>query len=313
MDLVELQQPAAQRVVAVERGEVGADGGDEVVVDAHRHVVGEKRGLAGARVVACAGGENVGLDRVGERGGDGEFVRVELRIERLERASPRGAVALYEERRIAALRQLALHAVFVGDLAEDHVHVGELRESFAVSAQGAGAEREQALLVRGERVRLVAALFAQRDDPLGERRLFEESVEDRVLNRLDFRRDEGRGLADAREEIFKLRLPREVLGVRAVARGEQAGVVPEPLDEQAQLLVEFQHRPQRRRGLADAPFPLRHTRVVALHFLKRRLPVCRRGVELREVPSVAHRHLIPRRDCARTSIVFFIKIHGRRK
>ena len=287
VDLVELQQAAAQGVVALQRGEVRADGRDEVVVHAHRHVVGEKRGFAGARVVAGAGVEDVGLDRVRERGGDGEFVRVKLRVELLERAPSHVAIPLHEKRRKAALRQLALDALFIREHAKGHVHVGQLRKSLAVSAQRAGPEGEQALLVRGERVRLEAALLSQGHTPFRECFVGEVALEGRVIQRLDFRRDECRGLADERHQIFKLRLPREVLRVRAVTGSEQARVVPQSLDQQAQLLLKFQHRAQRRHGLADAALPLRGVRIVALHFLKCRLPVLRRRVEQREIPGIA--------------------------
>ena len=69
MDVLELHLPPPQIVVVMQRRQVAADRGDQVVVDRLRHVVGKQRRVQRALVVAGLGVVDVALDRAGQRGG----------------------------------------------------------------------------------------------------------------------------------------------------------------------------------------------------------------------------------------------------
>ncbi len=141
-------------------------------------------------IIAGACAEDVGLDRVGERGGEGEFVIGELRVELVKGALADLRVALLEEGREAALRKRALISLLVGEHAKFHVHVCELRECLVVPRHRAGAERKQALLGAAERMRLEAADPFQVNPPLREHGIGEETGEHLVVDGLDLRHDE---------------------------------------------------------------------------------------------------------------------------
>ena len=99
--------------------------------------------------------------------------------------------------------------------------------------------------------------LVQGDPPFFQRRIVEVLGKLPVLDRLDFRRDEGRGLADFREQILQLPHPREVIGIRAVLGQLERGVVINAFDFQIERLIEFEQLGERRGRFADPPLPVR--------------------------------------------------------
>ena len=247
VDFLELQHAAAEFEILEKRSEVGADGRDEVVVDRHRHIIREKRGLAGGGMIAGAGIENIGANGIRQAGGEGELVVRKLAVELVECRLAHGGIALLEEGRERTLRQLALIALSVLQHAELHVHIRELGESLGVTAHRGGAEREEAFLTRSERMRFVAAEFLERGRPIDQRGVGEEFGKAIVGDLLDFGRDEGKGLTDFDEQTVEFRLAGKCGGVRTIPRRGEGGVLVELIDKLIDGFLEFEALGQRGR------------------------------------------------------------------
>ena len=167
MQVGEIEDLPAESIVAVKHRETAADRGDQAVVDADRHIVGEKSRFAGGGVVPGAGQKDIPLHRAGQRTGEGEFVGVELRVELLEGGLADPAVGSLEQGGEAALGQLHLVPPVVADLSEGHVDIGELGEGLVMPSEHWHREGEQALLPVAEDMGFQPAEAGEGSVPVG--------------------------------------------------------------------------------------------------------------------------------------------------
>src|ERR1700682_3150204 len=110
-------------------------------------------------------------------------------------------------------------------------------------------------------MRLHSTNFPERDFPLGQRRVFQEWRELVVRDRLNLRADERSGLADLREKILQLAHAREVIGIRAVLRELERGVMKKALDFHVERFFKLEARRQRRGRFAEAALPVGNSRI----------------------------------------------------
>ena len=193
---------------------------------------------------------------------------LELGVKLMERGFPDGGVALDEEGGKGALGEGALDPFFIGQHAEFHIDVGELGEGLVMPVDDARAEGHEALFRLGKGVRTHPADFAEADIPIGEVGIGEEGGELRIVDGLDFRRDERGGFADLGEEVVELAGALQVIGVRAVLGHAEGGVMVQALDAEAEDLVELEAIAQAGGGLADLAAEPGITRVLGLETLE---------------------------------------------
>ena len=152
------------------------------------------------------------------------------------------------------MRERFFAAGLVGQHAELHVDVGQLRKRVVVAAERDAAERENPFLRLGKHVRLHPANLAQLRPPLRQRRIDNELRELVIGNRLDFRDEKRRRLADLCQQILNLPDARQVFRVRAVFRELERGEVIKSLNFQIERL--FKLKTLRPDSCADFPsFP----------------------------------------------------------
>ena len=172
------------------------NGFNKIVVNGHRNIVWKKRGFECGRIVARARTKNIRFHRIGEGGGERVLMVLKFGVELMESPFAQLVVPFHEKRAERTLGQRFFAAGRIGQYAELHVHVGQLRKGVVVAVECGAAEREQSFLRFGEHMRFHAADLMQLDSPFRERRIGHELGELLVIDRLNLRNDERARLAD---------------------------------------------------------------------------------------------------------------------
>src|ERR1700724_79074 len=157
------------------------------------------------------GAKDVGFHRVGQRRGERVLMILKFDVEMIKSACAQFMVAFHQKGGEGTLSKRFLATRLVGQDTELHVHIGQLRKSVVVAAERDAAKRKQTFLWLGENMRFQPTNLMQFDSPFGQRRIGNELRELFVVDRLNFRNNEGGGLADLGQQILNLPDAGEVL------------------------------------------------------------------------------------------------------
>ena len=169
---------------------------------------------------------------------------------------------------------------------ELHVHVGQLRKSVVIAAQGAVAQGKETFFPLGKDMGLHAADFVELDPPIGQLRIGHELREFFIVDRLKFGNDERRGLAYLGKQILHFADAREVLRVGVVFGELQPGEVIKAFDFHLERLLELEASGEALRRFTHAALPLFQPRKCLLHPAETLLPLADIREEKRQVPFV---------------------------
>ena len=157
---------------ARQRRYVPPHGGNEVVVDAHGHLIRKQRRFQRALVLRRARGKDVGAHRGVVERGDGGGKGLIGGIQPLKRRRAHAAVAIHHQGDVVGVGDAHVLALFVLDDGKFHVRVGEHGVNGVRRGGHLPGHGHDALLGLGERVRPLPLHLAQHDGELGKRRLF---------------------------------------------------------------------------------------------------------------------------------------------
>ena len=97
MEVWQIKDLLPQSIVAMQYWQTGSDCADQTVVDCNRYIINKEGGFQCRGLVARLGEIDIGLDRVGQRAGQGVAVIGELGVEGIEGILSHGAVRALEE------------------------------------------------------------------------------------------------------------------------------------------------------------------------------------------------------------------------
>ena len=223
----QVKDPLAQRVVPVQHRKTRADPGDQVVVDCDGYIVREEGGLECRGIVSCPGEVDIGFDRVGKRAGEGVTVCRELRIEVLESVFADGTVRSLQQGGEAALGQFDLLPPVIADFTEGHVDISQLGECLVMTRDSRQREREQAFFLLSKRMLPEPAHPPEWQDPVREQWISKKELESIIREGLDPRSDKGSCLADLRTERLQATVPVEGVCLGAVLGETESGILGE--------------------------------------------------------------------------------------
>ena len=262
------------------------DGGEEVVVDRQRNLVGEQGRLEGAGIIPGLGVVDVGLHGTGQRRGQRMGVIGILAVILMKGFSPHGAIGRVQqgaEGRVAELDDLA---AVVLDRAELQVGVVELAEYLVRRLGHFGLHGQQVLFLLSERVRLVAK-HPLEDQLIGsKRRRIEKRLHFRRGDGQDLRADEAGRLGRAAGDGHEAAMHPLVLAFADVLGRLQEGIVTQALRRPIEIEIKLQAACQRLGAFGQLALKRRVVGKAAFPGVEGRLPGVVGGEEAGEVPGV---------------------------
>ena len=295
-----------QRHVFVQRRQFSVHRRDQAVVDGHGDLVAVQRSFQRRSIAAQAREGGVFLDA----GRIGRAQRVaELRkrpVNALERFAAHAAIRRRDVAAVTFLRQRPLFALFVGDLAELHVRVGEHGKDLVGRPGQLAHRRHDGFLFGGKDV-----FFLEQDAPQHQavqfqfRLLRQKGLDFRLVGGEDLRRQERRRLGRPNAQLRGARRQRLRPFRRRVLVAAHHRVTVQPPQQIIQTLVQRDRLQQRRGRIHHAPPAGRQFRRRRFRFLRLRFPLRRRGVNVFQLPARRLGHLrarfVQRRRVARVA------------